>query len=74
MRFIVKKALRTFYQSRLDTQITIKIFLLHFSPSIKISRKSINFDDKKISKSHFCKNKKLFNVQDIDVNKILVSK
>ena len=36
--------------------------------------KSINFEDKKISKSIFYKNKKLFNVHDIDVNKILVSK
>ena len=39
-----------------------------------MSRKSINFDDKKISKSNFYKNKKLFNIHDLDVNKILVSK
>ena len=36
--------------------------------------KSINFDDKKIKKSNFYKNKKLFNLNDIDVNKILASK
>ena len=36
--------------------------------------KSINFDDKKINKSIFYKNKKIFNIHDIDVNKILVSK
>ena len=36
--------------------------------------KSINFDDKKINKSNFYKNKKLFSLNDIDVNKILVSK
>ena len=36
--------------------------------------KSINFDDKKINKSNFYKNKKLFDLNDIDVNKILVSK
>ena len=36
--------------------------------------KSINFDDKKINKSNFYKNKKLFNLNDIDVNKILASK
>ena len=36
--------------------------------------KSINIEDKKISKSVFYKNKKLFNIYDIDVNKILVSK
>ena len=37
--------------------------------------KSINFNDKKIEKSDFYnKNKKIFNIDDIDVNKILVSK
>ena len=35
---------------------------------------SINFDDKKINKIRFHKNKKLFSLNDIDVNKILVSK
>ena len=35
---------------------------------------NINFEDKKISKSNFYKNKKLFNIHDFDVNKILVSK
>ena len=39
-----------------------------------MSGKSTNFDDKKINKSNFCKSKKLFNLHDIDVNKILVSK
>ena len=39
-----------------------------------MSGKSINFDDKKINKSSFYKNKKLFSLNDIDVNKILVSK
>ena len=39
-----------------------------------MSEKSINFDDKKINKGSFYKNKKLFSLNDIDVNKILVSK
>ena len=39
-----------------------------------MSGKSINFEDKKINKSNFYKNKKLFNIHDLDVNKILVSK
>ena len=39
-----------------------------------MSGKSINFDDKKINKSSFYKNKKLFSLNDIDVNKILISK
>ena len=37
-----------------------------------MSGKSINF--KKINKSNFYKNKKLFNIHDLDANKILVSK
>ena len=39
-----------------------------------MSGKSINFDDKNINKSNFYKNKKLFSLNDIDVNKILASK
>ena len=39
-----------------------------------MSGKSINFEDKKINKSTLFKNKKLFNIHDLDVNKILVSK
>ena len=38
-----------------------------------MSGKSINFDDIKVTKSSFYKNKKLFSLNDIDVNKILVS-
>ena len=36
--------------------------------------KSINFEEKKIYKGIFYKNKKLFNIHDVNVNKILVSK
>ena len=39
-----------------------------------MSGKSISFEDKKINKNNFYKNKKLFNIHDLDVNKILVSK
>ena len=36
--------------------------------------KIINFNNKKIEKSDFCnKNKKVFNIDDIDINKILAS-
>ena len=38
-----------------------------------MSRKNIIFNDKKIKKSSFYKNRKLFNIDDIDVNKILSS-
>ena len=39
-----------------------------------MNTKNINFDDKKIKKSNFYKNKKAFQIDNIDVNKILVSK
>ena len=35
---------------------------------------NINFDDKKIKKKEFYKSKKVFEIDNIDVNKILVSK
>ena len=41
---------------------------------IRISGKNITFDNKKIKKSGFYRNKKVNNIDDIDVNKILVSK
>ena len=40
-----------------------------------MNQKNINFDNKKIKKSDFYKkNKKIFNIDDIDVNKVLVTK
>ena len=39
-----------------------------------MSGENINFDDKKIKRSEFYKNKKVTRIDDIDVNKILVSK
>ena len=36
--------------------------------------KTINFGDKKINKKDFYNNKKQFNIEDIDINKILISK
>ena len=39
-----------------------------------MSGKSINFNDKKIKKSTFYKNKAINNIEDINVNNILVSK
>ena len=40
---------------------------------IRMSGNKINFDGKKILKSDFYNNKKIFNIDDIEVNKILVS-
>ena len=39
-----------------------------------MSGKSINCEDKKINKSSFYENKKLFNIHYLDPNKILVPK
>ena len=39
-----------------------------------MSGKNINFDDEKINKSKFYRNKKLFNIDDIDAKKTLFSK
>ena len=39
-----------------------------------MSGKNIIFDDKKMNKSNFYRNKKLFKIDNIDVDKILVSK
>ena len=52
----------------------MKKFLHFFSPSITMSEMNIFFDDKKINKSNFYKNKKLSKIDGIDVNKILIFK
>ena len=39
-----------------------------------MSEKTINFGDKKINKKDFYNNKKQFNIEDIDINKILIFK
>ena len=52
-----------------------KSFKFFSSHSIRMNGNSIKFDNKKIKKSHFNnKNKEIFNINNIDVNKILVSK
>ena len=49
-------------------------FLLFSLLYIRMKGKSKNFHKKNIKKSDFYKNKKIFNIDDTDVNKILVSK
>ena len=39
-----------------------------------MSEKKTNFNNKKINKSNFYRNKRLFNMDDIGFNKILISK
>ena len=46
---------------------------MFFSSSIRMNGKNIIFDEKKINKSSFYKNKKLFIIDDVYVNKILTS-
>ena len=59
----------------MHTQIIIKKIYFFSLLYIRMNGKSINFDNKNIKKSDFYnKNKKIFNIDDIDVNKILVSK
>ena len=49
--------------------------ILHsFLSSIRKSEKNIIFDDKKINKSNFLKNKKVFSIYDIEIDKILILK
>ena len=45
-----------------------------FSPSIRMSGENINLEDKKVEKIDFYKIKRLFKIDEIDVDKILVSK
>ena len=48
----------------------LKKFLTFFSQNIKISTDIINFNNKKTKKSDFYnKNKKIFNISNIDINK-----
>ena len=51
-----------------------KFFCFFFQTYTRMSGININFDGKKINKSNFYKNKKLFSTYEIDVNKILISK
>ena len=58
-----------FWTSKLSQKI------LHFlSSSIRVIEKNTIVDDKNINKSNFYKNKKLFSIFDIEVDKILISK
>lgn len=48
-------------------------YQLDYSIKLNASGKNINFDENRVNKSDFYKNKKLFNIDNIDVNKILIS-
>ena len=56
------------------TQIIIrKILLFFYSFNIRMTGENVNFGDKKIKKLNFYKNEKVIKMDDIDVNKTLVS-
>ena len=50
-----------------------KMFTFFFSFNVRMIGKTINFDNKKINNSNFYRKKKLFKIDDIDVNKVLIS-
>ena len=52
--------------------ITVRIPKLFFFTIYKNERKNINFEDKKTKKREFYKNQKVFQIDYIDVDKILV--
>ena len=56
------------------TQIIIKNFQFFSLQYIRMSGKNINFNDKKIQKSTFYKNKRIYSTDDINVNNMFVSK
>ena len=55
-------------------KIILNFFLLFSLMYIRMSGKSVSFDDKKIKRSDFYKNKKVFQIDNIEANKTLVSK
>ena len=49
-------------------KIILKKILIFFSLRIRMSKKNVNFDFKKIKKTYFYKSKKVVKIDDIDVN------
>ena len=72
--FISVSLSKCFCKYKIHFSHKYKKFLVFFLQSIRMNTNNINFDDKKIKKSEFYKNKKVFEIDNIDVNKILVSK
>ena len=52
----------------------INFFHVFLSYYIRMIKGTVNFEDKKVNKKAFYKNKKPYDVYDIDTEKILVSK
>ena len=58
----------------LTTKLLLKDFFFFFLSSIRMSGKNIIFDHKKTNMSNFYKNRKVFKIYDIEVDKTLISK
>ena len=67
------KSLKNRYQNNLESMKGSE-FVFDYVHLLYYKCHKINFNDKKIRKSTFCKNKKVNNIEDINVNNILVSK
>ena len=50
------------------TQIVIKIFYVFSLQYIRMSGKNISFNNNEIQKSYFYKNKKVYDIEDIDAS------
>ena len=72
LQYYLLKSVLEIWKKR-DMQTNMKKNL-HFFSTLYKNGKNIIFDDEKINKSTFYKNKKIFNIYDIDLNEILVSK
>ena len=62
------------YDQYMYALIILKNVLLFFFTEYKNEWKQHTFQRQKNKKSDFCKSKEIFDINDIDVNKILVSK
>ena len=66
---LTNKKKQKIYDQSTYTKIILKKLFFFFLKSIRMSRKKINFDYKILEKNDFYENKKVFNIDDIDVNK-----
>ena len=49
------------------------VYIYIYLYRIRMNGKNIIFDDKRINNSNFCKHTKLFNIYDVELDKILLS-
>ena len=71
---LFKSTTSNYVNHYITAQIIIKRIYCFSLPYIRLSEKTINFNDKKINKRDAYNNKKQFKIKDIDISKTLVSK